>query len=104
MLIYQAMALVNLDHRLDLVVMVLPVSALIGGSRMAEGDGVVFAQIGEQIVGGALGPARLLGRHRKDWRAAAGDHDVPVTVGIKHAALVGVERGEPSRMQEQVCR
>ena len=94
-------ALVDLDQRFDLGVVVAPVGAHAGSRGMGDRDRVVLPQIREQ-PGGAFLALRLGLGDRQGRDAALRGQDVPVAARVADAALVGVDRHEAPRQPEDV--
>ena len=96
-LVGAADALVDLDDRLDLRVVVAPVGPLVGRRGVRGTDAAQLVQVVVEHLGIVVVNARSARRARQPRQgadAAAGEHHVAMAVGIGHAPLVGEHGGE----------
>src|SRR5215831_2649594 len=96
-----AIALIDLDHRLDFRVVVAPVGALVRRRRMRHGDAVVPLQILIEL-GGADAAGSLVRRDRQWPRTAVSEDRISMAVRKSQTALRAIKRCECSRYLEQI--
>src|SRR5262249_5394685 len=98
-----AIALVKLDDRLELLVVIAKIGPHARCSRVRAGDSAEAPEIAIEPAC-ALHSARLRLRNLQNWAAAPREEDVAVPVGPAEAALVRVDRCEAVADRVQVHR
>src|SRR5258708_39734590 len=88
-------ALIDLDTRFDLRVVVAVVAALVGGERVQHADPAILFQIRIQNRAGVYGILVFRLRDGQHLDATLREHDVTLAIGVRHAALVAEQGREP---------